>query len=72
VSVFQTLGEGLGTKLKKLDVLEEKKDKLFASDVTQVYKEHNRVISSFLQQVQGGARSTTEGSRENIGRNVHV
>jgi len=72
VSVFQTLGEGLGTKLKKLDVLEEKKDKLFAGDVTQVYKEHNRVILSFLQQVQGGARSTTEGSRENIGNSVHV
>jgi len=33
---------------------------------------HNRVIVSILQQVQGGVRSTTEGSRENIGHNVHV
>jgi len=40
--------------------------------VTQVCKAHNRVIVSFLQQVQGGTRSTIEGSRENIGHNVHV
>jgi len=33
---------------------------------------HNRVIVSFLQQVQGGTRPTAEGSRENIGHNVHV
>jgi len=31
-----------------------------------------QVIVSFLQQVQGGARPTTEGSWENIGHNVHV
>ena len=60
------------TKLKKLDVQEGEKDKLFADHVIQVCEAHNRVIVSFLQQVQGGARSTTEGSRENIGRNVHV
>jgi len=59
------------TKLKKLDVQEGKKDKLFAH-VTQVCEAHNRVIVSFLQQVQGGTRPTTEGSRENIGHNVHV
>jgi len=34
--------------------------------------EHNWVIVSFLQRVQGGARPTTEGSKENIGHNVHV
>ena len=34
--------------------------------------EHNRVIVSFLQQVRGGTRPTTEGSSENIGHNVHV
>jgi len=60
------------TKLKKLDVQEGNKDKLFADHVTQVCKAHNRVIVSFLQQVQGGTRPTTEGSRESIGHNVHV
>jgi len=60
------------TKLKKLDVEEGKKDKLFADHVTQVFEAHNRVIVSFLQQVQGGTRPSTEGSRENIGHNVHV
>jgi len=60
------------TKLKKLDVQEGKKDKLFADHVTQVCEAHNRVIVSFFQQVQGGARPTTEGSRENLWHNVHV
>ena len=58
--------------LKKLNVQEGKKDKLFADHVTQVCEAHNPVIMSFLQQVQGGARPNTEGWRENIGRNVHV
>ena len=57
---------------KKLDVQEDKKDKLFAEHVAQVCEAHNQVIVSFLQQMQGGARPTTEGSRENIGHNVHV
>ena len=60
------------TRLKKLDVQEGKNDKLFADHVTQVCEAHNRVSVSFLQQVQGGTRPTTEGSRETIGRNVHV
>jgi len=60
------------TKLKKLDVQEGKKDKLLTNHVTQVCEAHNLVIVSFLQQVQGGTRPTTEGSRENIGHNVHV
>ena len=60
------------TKLKNFDVQEGKKDKFFANHVTQVCEAHNRVFVSFLLQVQGGARSTTEGSRENIGHNVHV
>ena len=60
------------TKLKKLDIQEVKKDELFADHVTQACEAHNRVIVSFLQQVQGGARPTTEGSRENLGHNVHV
>ena len=60
------------TKLKKLDVQEGKKDKFFADHVTQVCEAHNLVIVSFLQQVQGGMRPTTEGLRENIGHNVHV
>ena len=59
-------------KLKKLDVQEGKKDKLFADHVTQVCEAHNGVIVSFLQQVQGDTRPTTEGSRENIGHNVPV
>jgi len=62
----------LYTKLKKLDIQEGKKDKLFADHVTQVYEAHNRVIVSFLQQVQGGERPTTEGSRKNIGHSMHV
>jgi len=49
------------TKLKKFDVREEIEDKLFANHVTQVCEAHNRVIVSFLQQVQGGTRPTTEG-----------
>ena len=47
------------TKLKELDVQDGNKDKLFADHVTQVYEAHNRVIVSFLQQVQGGSRPTT-------------
>jgi len=60
------------TKLKKLDVQEGEKDKLFANHVTQACEAHNRVIVSFLQQVQGGTRPTIEGTRENIGHNLHV
>ena len=60
------------TKLKKLDIQEGKKDKHFADHGTQVCEAHNLVIVSFLQQVQEGTRPTTEGSRENIGHNVHV
>jgi len=60
------------TKLKKLDIQEGKKDKLFTDHVTQVCEARNRVIVSFLQHVRGGTRPTTEGSRENIGHNVHV
>jgi len=39
------------TKLKKLDVQEGKKGKLFADHVTQVCKAHNQVIVISLQQV---------------------
>jgi len=39
------------SKIKKLDVQERKKDKLFADHVTQVCEAHNLVIVSFLQQV---------------------
>jgi len=39
-----------------------------ADHVTQVCEAHNQVIMSFLQQVQGGARPTTEGSRGNRDR----
>ena len=60
------------TKLKKLDVEDGGKNKLFADHVTQVCEAHNWVIVSLLQQVQRGTRPTTEGTRENIGRNVHV
>jgi len=51
------------TKLKKLDVQEGKKDKLFADCIlimAQVCKVHNRVIVSFLHQVQGDARPITD------------
>jgi len=58
------------TKLKKLDIQEGKKDKLFADHVTQVCEAHNLVIVSFLQQVRGGTRPTTYGSGENIGQSV--
>jgi len=60
------------TKLKKLDVQEGKKDAIFADHMTQVCEAHDRVILSFLQQVQGLARRTTQGSREIIGHSVHV
>ena len=60
------------TILKKLHVQEGEKYNLFADHVTLVYEAHNWVIVSFLQQVQGGTRLTAEGSRENIGHNVHV
>jgi len=56
------------TKIKKLDVQEGNTDKLFADHATQVCE----AIVSFLQQVQGGMRPTTEGSRENIWHYVHV
>jgi len=48
-------------ELKKFDVQERKKDKLFASHVTQECEANDRVILSFLQQVQGFARPTTGG-----------
>jgi len=57
------------TKLKKLDVHQGKKDKLLTNHVTQICEAYNRVIVSFLHE---GTRPTTEGSRENIGHNVHV
>jgi len=60
------------TMLKKLDIQEGEKDKFFADHVTQVCEAHNPVILSFIQQVQGGTRPTTEGSRENIKHNVHM
>ena len=60
------------TKLEKLDIQEGKNHKLFANHLTQVCEAHNPVIVSFLQQVPGGMRPTTEGSRDNIGHNVHV
>ena len=60
------------TKLKKLDIQEGKKDKLFVDHVTQVCEAHNRVIVSFLQQVRGVTRPTTEGSRKSIEHNVQV
>ena len=60
------------TKLKKLDVQQGKKDKLFADHATQLCEVHNRVIVCFLQQVQGVVRPITEGSRDNVGHNVHV
>jgi len=60
------------TKLEKLNIQKAKKHKLLADHVTQVCEVHNRVIVSFLQQVQGGTRPTTEGSRDNIGHSVHV
>ena len=41
------------TKLKKLDVQEGTKDKLFADHVTQVCEAHNQVIVCSLQQVRG-------------------
>jgi len=53
-------------KLKKLDVQERKKDKHFADHVKQVCEALNRVIVSFLQQVQRFVRPTIEGSKENI------
>jgi len=50
----------------------KKEKKLFPDHATQACEAHNQVIVSFLQQVQGGARPTAEGSRENIRHNVPV
>ena len=44
------------TKLKKLDVQEGKKDKLFADHVTQVCEAHNRVIMTDCVPPPAGAR----------------
>ena len=66
------VGRDFYTKLKKLDIQEGKRVKLFADHVTQVCKVHDQVIVSFLQQVQIGARPTTEGLRENIRHIEHV
>jgi len=60
------------TKLKKLEVQEEKEGKLFADHVTQACKANNRMILCFHQLVQGLVMPNTEGSRKNIGHNVHV
>jgi len=49
-----------------------KEDKLFADHVKQICEAHDWVILSFQKQVQGLARPTTEGLRENIGNKVHV
>ena len=57
------VGSDFYTKLKKLDVQEGKKDKLFADHMTQVCEARNRVIVSFLQQVQGGTRPTISGKK---------
>jgi len=53
------------TKLKKLDLHEGKKNRLFADNVT-------LAPTGFLQQVQGLAGPTIERSRENTGHNAHV
>ena len=55
------------TKLKKLDVQEGKKDKIFADHVSQVCEAHDWVNLSFHQQVQGLARLTTKGSGRMMG-----
>ena len=60
------------TKLKRLDVQKGQKDKLFADHLKQICEAHNPVIVSFFQQMQGGTRPTTEGTREKIGHNLHV
>jgi len=67
-------GSDFYTKLIKLDVQKRKKDKLelFADHVTQVCKVHDRVILSFLQQVQELGKPTKKEKRENTGHSVHV
>ena len=55
---------------KSLMYTKEKKTSSSPIMCNTVCEAHNRMIVSFLQQVQGGARPTTEGSRENIRHNV--
>ena len=50
----------LYTKLKKLDLQERKKKRLIMDHLTQVCEAHDRVILTFLQQMQGLAGPTTE------------
>jgi len=65
-------GSAFYTKLQHFDVHEGKKDKLLANHMTQICQAHDRVSLFLVQQVQGPARPTTEGLRENIEHNVHV
>jgi len=57
----------LYTKLKMLDVQEGKEGKLCVDHVTLVWKVHNRMILSFPQQVQGGARPTQRDRGRTLG-----
>jgi len=52
------------TNLKKLDVQEGQKNRLFVDHVTQVYAAHDRVILSILQQVQGFCEAKHNESRD--------
>jgi len=50
-------------KLKKLDVQEGKKDRLFADHMTQICEVHDQVILSVLQQMQVLTRPKTDKNR---------
>ena len=56
-------------KFTKLNICKHIHDDVYVYISLYIYIQ---VIVSCLQQVQGGARPTTEGSRENIGHNMHV
>ena len=60
------------TKLKKLDVHEEQKNRFFADHVKKVCEAQNQISLSFLQQVQGLARPDIDASRDTSEHKVYV
>jgi len=58
---------GFYTKLKSLGVQEGKKNRLFADHATQVCEAHDRVILSFLKQVQVFVRPTPRDRGRTLG-----
>ena len=59
-------------KLESLGVHVGGNDKIFIDHVTQVCEVHDRVILSFLQQIQAFSKANTKGLGDNIEQNVYA